>query len=58
MLSWSFEDNNAGGGSPLESYRPALISAVRSDLGLRLDQKKGQVEVVVVDHIEKAPTEN
>jgi uncharacterized protein (TIGR03435 family) len=58
VLSWSFEDNNAAGGSPLDTYRPALLSAVRSDLGLKLDQKKGQVEVVVVDHLEKVPTEN
>ena len=58
VLSWSFEDNNAAGGSQLDTYRPALLSAVRSDLGLKLDQKKGRVEVVVVDHIEKVPTGN
>jgi uncharacterized protein (TIGR03435 family) len=31
---------------------------VRDQLGLRLEKKKGQVEVLVVDHIEKTPTEN
>jgi uncharacterized protein (TIGR03435 family) len=59
LLSWAFEDNSASdGAAALDAYRPALISAVQSQLGLKLGQKKGQVEVLVVDHIEKAPTEN
>jgi uncharacterized protein (TIGR03435 family) len=28
------------------------------ELGLRLESRKGPVEVLVVDHIEKGPTEN
>jgi len=35
-----------------------LIDAVREQLGLRLDKKKGQADVLVVDHAEKIPTEN
>jgi len=35
-----------------------LLDAVQSQLGLKLEAKKGPVDVVVVDHIEKAPTEN
>ncbi len=37
---------------------PTLIEAVQSQLGLKLEQKKGLVEMLVVDHIEKVPTEN
>jgi uncharacterized protein (TIGR03435 family) len=35
-----------------------LIDAVRDQLGLRLEKKKGQADVLVVDHAEKAPIEN
>ena len=66
QLSWSFEENpvsaTPSGEVPvaplLDPYRPALIKAVQSQLGLRLEQKKGYAEVLVVDHIEKAPTAN
>jgi uncharacterized protein (TIGR03435 family) len=36
----------------------SLIDAVRDQLGLRLEKKKGQADVLVVDHAEKAPVEN
>ena len=39
------------------SYYFALEFA-REDLGLRLEKHKGPVEMLVVDHIEKTPTEN
>lgn len=32
---------------------PELFTAVREQLGLRLDSKKGPVQVMVIDHIEK-----
>jgi uncharacterized protein (TIGR03435 family) len=36
---------------------PAVADAVQ-DLGLRLEKEKGPVKVLVIDHVEKAPTEN
>jgi uncharacterized protein (TIGR03435 family) len=36
----------------------SLIDAVREQLGLRLEKKNGQADVLVVDHAEKIPTEN
>ena len=36
---------------------PSLLSAVK-DLGLKLERRKGPVEMLVVDRIEKTPTEN
>ena len=37
---------------------PTIFAAVQQQLGLKLDSKKGQVDVIVIDHIEKVPTEN
>ncbi len=37
---------------------PGLEQAIQDQLGLRLVAKKGSSDIVVVDHFEKAPTEN
>jgi uncharacterized protein (TIGR03435 family) len=36
---------------------PTLLHALRDQLGLRLESKKGSVDLLVVDHIEKLPTD-
>ncbi len=51
------------GGSPLAGMDdseagPTLVQAIQSQLGLKLEQKKGPMEMIVVDHVEKVPTEN
>ena len=54
----------SGAGSPLESTGsddaalPTIFGALQSQLGLKLEQKKGTAEIMVVDHVEKTPTEN
>ena len=37
---------------------PDIFRAVKDQLGLTLEAKKGPVELIVIDHIEKTPTEN
>jgi uncharacterized protein (TIGR03435 family) len=37
---------------------PSLFAALQNQLGLKLDAKKVDVEVLVVDHVERLPAEN
>jgi uncharacterized protein (TIGR03435 family) len=40
------------------SAGPTLAQALQDQLGLRLESTKGPVDIVVIDHVEKVPTEN
>ena len=52
-----------GPGMPVEiapdaQSNPNLFTALQEQLGLKLDQRKGPVELLVIDHLERAPIEN
>jgi uncharacterized protein (TIGR03435 family) len=43
---------------PDDNTGPNIFAALQAQLGLKLESKKGMVDVLVIDHIEKTPTEN
>ncbi len=38
--------------------RPTIFAAIQQQLGLKLEPKKGAVDFLVIDHVEKTPVEN
>jgi len=52
-LRWTNDDQATDADSA-----PTLFTALEETLGLRLQRQKVPVEIVVVDHAERAPTEN
>jgi uncharacterized protein (TIGR03435 family) len=56
-LEWSPDEMKAEG-TTAESAAPSIFTVLQEQLGLKLEGRKGAVEVLVVDHVEKTPTEN
>jgi uncharacterized protein (TIGR03435 family) len=54
-LEWS--PGNDGAASA-DATGPSIFTAVKEQLGLSLEARKGPVEVLVVDRAEKVPTDN
>jgi uncharacterized protein (TIGR03435 family) len=50
--------NGAPGAGAEAETLPEIFGAVQAQLGLKMEPKKGPVEMIVIDHIEKTPTEN
>jgi uncharacterized protein (TIGR03435 family) len=49
---------DSGEEKPAGETGPSVYSALQEQLGLRLEARKIPVDIVVVDHVERTPTEN
>ena len=54
----STASSSAAAEASLPAGAGTLFNALRDSLGLRLDRRKQEVEVLVIDHIERVPVEN
>jgi uncharacterized protein (TIGR03435 family) len=55
MLQWTPEPGPAppDDQTAVDATYPSLFTALREQLGLRLEAARGPVEVIVIDHVEK-----
>jgi uncharacterized protein (TIGR03435 family) len=45
-------------GAPDGDTGPGLFTAVQEQLGLKLEARKAPLDLLVIDHLEKLPTDN
>jgi uncharacterized protein (TIGR03435 family) len=58
LLSWASEPPKGPIPAASDDSGPTMVTAVQEQLGLKLESRKAAVELLVVDHYEKKPTEN
>lgn len=47
-----------GNPPPVESTGPSVFTAVQNDLGLKLEARKQPIDILVIDSVEKVPSQN
>jgi uncharacterized protein (TIGR03435 family) len=53
-----FEGVAKAGGDPLTAMASIIMTAVQEELGLKLESKKAPLELLIIDHAERAPADN
>ena len=53
-MEWAPEDSAIDGAA----CGPSLVTALQEQLGLKLNADKGPVEILVIDHVDRKPTDN
>jgi uncharacterized protein (TIGR03435 family) len=59
-ITWT-QDEHPGDGRAVDTASdpgPSIFTVLQDRLGLKLESKPAPIEVLVIDHVEKVPTEN
>ncbi len=56
-LTWT-PDNAPGTPQADDASGPSIFTAIQEQLGLKLEPRRAPVQILVIDHAEKVPTEN
>ena len=56
-LTWAMDRGGPSPASDADSWS-SIFNAIQTQLGLKLEQKKGPVDRLVIDHAERVPTGN
>jgi uncharacterized protein (TIGR03435 family) len=51
--AYDFTLHSAGDSPPPDSTEPSIYTAIEEQLGLKLEPSQGQVQVLVIDHVER-----
>jgi uncharacterized protein (TIGR03435 family) len=57
QLRWASDDMSSAAASDANPA-PSIFTALQDALGLALQRQKVPVDTIVVDHVDRAPTEN
>jgi uncharacterized protein (TIGR03435 family) len=57
-LEWTPDPPPSLGETPAAAAGPSIFTAIQEQLGLRMEVRKGPVQVLIVDHAERVPTDN
>jgi uncharacterized protein (TIGR03435 family) len=58
VSGYMIDQANGDGGGPPPDLMSLLFKGLQEQLGIKLESKKENVDILTIDHLEKAPTEN
>lgn len=57
-LTWDPAANTLQAEAPSDAPGPSIFEAIQQQLGLKLEAKRAPVEIMMIDHVDRVPSEN